>query len=229
MMQKRIICHLLVLLCLCLSLSFVGCSKEDPVDYGSIDFTVKGNEASLSDYDTTNPVVAMKIKGYGTVVIELYPDVAPITVNNFISLVRQGFYDDNTIHRAQAGFVVQGGDPTGTGRGDPGYSIKGEFSLNGVPNPLKHTRGVVSMARSNDMDTAGCQFFIVLDDQAATSLDSRYAGFGKVIEGMNVVDKIVENGVIVNTQYGILKDNVTIEKAVVDTKGVSYPEPDKIS
>ncbi len=234
-MDKRAIGKRLVmtLLCLCMALAFVSCKEEEsgPVDYGSVDFSVSGNIASLDEYDTKNPVVAMKLEGYGTIIIELYPDKAPNTVNNFISLVKSGFYDNNTIHRAQAGFVVQGGDPNGNGSGGPGYSIKGEFSLNGVNNTLKHTRGVLSMARSEELDSAGSQFFIVLESSplASNSLDGKYAAFGMVIEGMNVVDKIVEKAEIINTQYGILKDNVTIAKALVDTKGVEYPEPDKIT
>src|SRR5699024_526104 len=132
-----------------------------------------GNEAELKQYDTKNPVVAMYIEDYGSIVIELYPEIAPNTVNNFISLVKSGFYDNNTLHRLVSGFVLQGGDPNGMGTGGPGYTIKGEFSANGVENNLKHTKWVVSMARSQDYDSAGSQFFIMLG--TAESLDGEYA------------------------------------------------------
>ena len=146
----------------------------------NINYDVTGNEATLSSYDTKNPVVAMYIENYGSVVMELYPDIAPNTVNNFISLVKSGFYDNNTFHRLVPGFVLQGGDPDGTGTGGPGYSIKGEFSNNGFTNNLKHTKGVLSMARSSDNDSAGSQFFIMLG--TSTYLDGVYAAFGKVID-----------------------------------------------
>ena len=120
-----------------------------------INYNISGNETTLNDYDTENPVVAMYIKNYGSIVIELYPDIAPNTVNNFISLVKSGFYDNNSFHRLVPDFVLQGGDPKGDGTGGPGYSIKGEFSNNGFENNLKHEKGIVSMARSNDNDSAG--------------------------------------------------------------------------
>ena len=120
--------------------------------------------------------------------IELYPDTAPITVENFIKLVRDGFYDGLTFHRVIPGFMIQGGCPNGTGTGGPGWHIKGEFASNGVENPLKHTRGVISMARAMDPDSAGSHFFIMHQD--APHLDGQYAAFGKVVEGMDVVDEI---------------------------------------
>lgn len=120
--------------------------------------------------------------------LELYPDIAPLTVQNFIDLVQKGFYDGLTFHRVISGFMIQGGDPEGTGMGGPGYSIKGEFEQNGVPNSLKHTRGVISMARAMNPDSAGSQFFIMHQD--APHLDGAYAAFGKVIEGIEVVDEI---------------------------------------
>ena len=157
-------------------------------DLKGIDYTIEGHETTLN-YETENPVVALYIKNYGSVVIELYPEIAPNTVNNFISLVESGFYDNNTFHRLMAGFVLQGGDPTGTGTGNPGYTIKGEFTANGFQNDLQHTKGVVSMARgSNGMDTGGSQFFIMLGE--ASYLDGYYAAFGKVIDGMEIVEKI---------------------------------------
>lgn len=142
-----------------------------------------------------NPIVTIKIKDLGDIKAELYPDVAPITVDNFIKLASSGFYNGLTFHRIIPGFMIQGGDPEGNGMGGPGYSIKGEFSSNGVPNNLMHTRGVLSMARSMMPDSAGSQFFIM--HEAAPHLDGSYAAFGKVIEGIEVVDKIAS----VKTDY----------------------------
>lgn len=142
-----------------------------------------------------NPVVTIKIKGMGDIKAELYPDIAPITVENFVKLASSGFYNGLTFHRIIPGFMIQGGDPEGTGMGGPGYSIKGEFSSNGVPNNLMHTRGVLSMARSMMPDSAGSQFFIMHED--APHLDGQYAAFGKVTEGIEVVDKVAS----VKTDY----------------------------
>ena len=135
-----------------------------------------------------NPIVNIKIKDMGDIKAELYPEVAPITVENFVKLAGSGFYNGLTFHRIIPGFMIQGGDPEGTGLGGPGYSIKGEFAANGVPNSLIHTRGVLSMARSMNPDSAGSQFFIMHED--APHLDGQYAAFGKVIEGIDVVDKV---------------------------------------
>ncbi len=191
----------------------------------NINYDIEGNEAKLDDYDTENPVVAMYIENYGSVVMELYPDVAPNTVNNFISLVKSGFYDNNTFHRLVPGFVLQGGDPDGTGTGGPGYSIKGEFTNNGFENNLKHTKGVISMARSNDKDSAGSQFFIMLG--TSTYLDGDYAAFGKVIAGMDNVERIEKEEVVSNEATGQLKKNLTIKKAIIDLKGKEYKEVEK--
>ena len=177
----------------------------------NIDYTQNTNELSLTQYDTTNPVVAMYIENYGSVVIELYPEIAPNTVNNFISLVKSGFYDNNTFHRLVPGFVLQGGDPSGTGTGGPGYTIKGEFTSNGFTNNLKHTNGIVSMARTSiSNDTAGSQFFIMLDD--APYLDEQYATFGKVIDGWSNIEKIVTTETISDPDSGKLSHNLTIKK-----------------
>ena len=135
-----------------------------------------------------NPIVTFTMENGDTMKAELYPEVAPNTVNNFISLVKKGFYDGLIFHRIISGFMIQGGDPDGTGMGGPGYSIKGEFSYNGVDNNLKHSRGVLSMARAQHPDSAGSQFFIMHQD--APHLDGQYAAFGKVVEGMDVVDEI---------------------------------------
>lgn len=135
-----------------------------------------------------NPVVTLTMDDGSVIKLELYPDKAPITVDNFVKLVKQGFYDGLIFHRVINGFMIQGGDPEGTGMGGPGYEIKGEFAMNGVDNDLKHERGVISMARSMRPDSAGSQFFIM--HQNAPHLDGQYAAFGKVIEGIEVVDKI---------------------------------------
>lgn len=137
-----------------------------------------------------NPIVTITIKDLGDIKAELYPEIAPITVENFIKLASQGFYNGLTFHRVIPGFMIQGGCPDGTGMGGPGYHIKGEFSRNGIPNDLRHTRGVLSMARAMDPDSAGSQFFIMHED--APHLDGSYAAFGKVTEGIEIVDKIAE-------------------------------------
>lgn len=193
----------------------------------NINYEVEGNEISLDQYLTENPVVAMYIEDYGSVVVELYPNVAENTVNNFISLVKSGFYDNNTFHRLIPGFVLQGGDPTGTGTGGPGYHIKGEFSANGVKNDLKHTKGILSMARSQEMDSAGSQFFIMLGE--ATHLDGQYAAFGKVIDGMETIERIEKLERVSNPQSGKLATNLTLKKALVDLKGKTYKEVEKVT
>lgn len=200
-------------------------SKKKEEKLMNINYDIEGNEAKLDDYDTENPVVAMYIENYGSVVMELYPDVAPNTVNNFISLVKSGFYDNNTFHRLVSGFVLQGGDPDGTGTGGPGYSIKGEFTNNGFENNLKHTKGVISMARSNDKDSAGSQFFIMLG--TSTYLDGDYAAFGKVIAGMDNVERIEKEESVSNEATGQLRKNLTIKKAIIDLKGKEYKEVEK--
>ncbi len=192
-----------------------------------IDYTIKGNEATLS-YETENPVVAMYIEKYGSVVMELYPDVAPNTVNNFISLIQKGFYDQNTFHRLMTGFVLQGGDPTGSGNGGPGYFIKGEFSSNGVENNLSHEKWIVSMARTpNSYDTGGSQFFICIGD--ATYLDGNYAAFGKVIDGFDILEDIEKNEKVADVESGKLQNNLVLKKTLVDLKGKEYSEPEIIA
>lgn len=192
-----------------------------------INYQVEGNEVSLDQYETENPVVAMYIKNYGSVVMELYPDVAPNTVNNFISLIKSSFYDDNTFHRLVPGFVLQGGDPDGTGAGGPDYSIKGEFKNNGFENNLKHEKGVLSMARSSENDSAGSQFFIMLADN--DYLDGNYATFGKVIDGFDIIEKIEKNERVADSESGKLQNNLVLKKALVDLKGKEYPEVEKVS
>lgn len=195
--MKKIIIILVSILCL------TGCGKKE--------------------YD--NPIVTMNIKDYGTIKIELYPKYAPNTVANFVNLVEEGFYNGNTFHRLVPGFVLQGGDPDGNGTGGPGYSIKGEFRENGyTKNTLKHKAGIISMARSSSPDSAGSQFFIVLADtqMVSASLDNKYAAFGKVIQGMDVIKNIEDSAEVEDSQTGKLKENITIESATVDTFGKEY-------
>jgi len=170
-----------------------------------------------------NPVVTIEMENGAKIEIELYPDVAPNTVNNFVSLVRKGFYDGTIFHRVIPGFMIQGGDPTGTGTGGPGYSIRGEFTSNGFQNDLKHTRGVVSMARTAVPDSAGSQFFIMVAD--APHLDGDYAAFGKVVSGMEEVDRIVS--VRRNAQDRPLEEQ-RMAKVTVDLKDGQYPEPETL-
>ncbi len=169
-----------------------------------------------------NPIVTINMTSGDQIQVELYPEIAPNTVNNFISLVNKGYYDGLTFHRIINGFMIQGGCPDGNGTGGPGYSIKGEFASNGFENNLNHTAGVISMARSMMPNSAGSQFFIMHKD--APHLDGEYAAFGKVIEGMDVVDKFAT----VETSYGDMPVvPVVMEKVTVDTFGTEYPEPEK--
>ena len=169
-----------------------------------------------------NPIVTITMENGDVIKAELYPDIVPNTVNNFISLVKKGFYNGLNFHRIINGFMIQGGCPEGTGMGGPNYSIKGEFSQNGFKNDLKHTEGVLSMARSMRPDSAGSQFFIM--HKAAPHLDGAYAAFGKVIEGMDVVNKIATT----RTTYGDrpVKEQ-KMASVTVDTFGIDYPEPEK--
>ncbi|MDE6442785.1 MAG: peptidylprolyl isomerase [Clostridia bacterium] len=170
-----------------------------------------------------NPVVTIEMQNGKTIKAELYPDKAPNTVNNFISLVRSGFYDELTFHRIIKGFVIQGGDPAGMGYGGPGYCIKGEFDKNGfTSNNVKHVRGVLSMARSDSFNSAGSQFFIMHEDSAY--LDGQYAAFGKVIEGMKVVDEIAS---VITDRRGYPNTPQVMKKVTVETYGVDYPQPEK--
>lgn len=169
-----------------------------------------------------NPIVTITMKDGGVIKAELYPEIAPASVGNFISLINKGFYDGLIFHRVIRGFMIQGGCPEGTGTGGPGYSIKGEFSQNGFRNDLKHTEGVLSMARAMHPDSAGSQFFIM--HKNSPHLDGGYAAFGKVIEGMEVVNKIAET----NTDYSDRPLTPQIMKTVtVETFGETYPEPEK--
>ena len=170
-----------------------------------------------------NPIVTIEMKNGDVMKLELYPEVAPNTVNNFISLVSSGFYNGLTFHRIIEGFMIQGGDPDGNGTGGPNYHIPGEFSINGFNNTLSHDPGVISMARSQHPDSAGSQFFIM--HKKASHLDGSYAAFGKVIDGMDIIDKIESTEAIANQSSGKLTNNLTIVKALVNTKGKTYKEP----
>ncbi|GIP22753.1 peptidylprolyl isomerase [Paenibacillus sp. J22TS3] len=178
----------------------------------------------IANKGSKNPVVTIEMEDGKIIKAELYPKVAPNTVNNFISLIKKGFYDGTNFHRVIPDFMIQGGDPQGTGEGGPGYSIKGEFSENGFQNDLKHTRGVLSMARTNAPDSAGSQFFIMVAKEYP-SLDGKYASFGKVTEGMDVVDSIVNQPRDANDAP---KTKQIMKKVTVDTFGVDYKEPETI-
>ena len=171
----------------------------------------------------SNPIVTFEMENGDVMKAELYPEIAPNTVNNFISLVKKGFYDGLIFHRVISGFMIQGGDPKGIGIGGPGYGIKGEFLQNGFKNELKHSRGVLSMARSGNPDSAGSQFFIMHED--SPHLDGGYAAFGKLIEGIEVVDKICSVRVDWNDKPRIPQ---VMKKVTVETFGVDYPEPEKV-
>ncbi len=170
-----------------------------------------------------NPVVTITMENGDVIKAELYPEIAPVSVNNFISLIQKKYYDGLIFHRVIKGFMIQGGCPDGTGMGGPGYCIKGEFAQNGFANDLKHTEGVLSMARAMHPDSAGSQFFIM--HKTSPHLDGAYAAFGKVTEGMDVVNKIAET----QTDYSDRPvETQRIRSMTVDTFGVDYPEPEKM-
>lgn len=171
----------------------------------------------------SNPIVTIEMENGDIMKAELYPEIAPISVNNFISLINKGFYNGLIFHRVIKGFMIQGGCPEGNGTGGPGYHIKGEFSMNGVENNLKHEKGVLSMARAMQPDSAGSQFFIM--HETSPHLDGQYAAFGKIVEGQDIVDKIAGTA----TDYSDRPiENQTIKSITVDTQGIEYPEPEKL-
>jgi peptidyl-prolyl cis-trans isomerase B (cyclophilin B) len=198
-----------------------GCGKRNDTS---------GAAASASSPATgKHPVATIETSNGKTITLELYPEVAPNTVNNFLSLAKKGYYNGTIFHRVMPGFMIQGGDPEGTGMGGPGYTIKGEFTNNGFQNDLKHTRGVLSMARKGDpeMDSAGSQFFIMVAD--SSQLDGAYAAFGKVTAGMDTVDEIVNQKIDPNDPQGTKPaDPISIKQITVDTQGVAYKEPEKM-
>lgn len=173
--------------------------------------------------ENKNPIVTIKLNNKKTIKVELYPQVAPNTVNNFISLVNRGYYNGICFHRVIPGFMIQGGCPEGSGRGGPGYTIKGEFTSNGFKNDLKHTRGVISMARTMAPNSAGSQFFIMHED--SPHLDGQYASFGKVVEGIDAVDDIAST----KTDWSDRPyEDQIMQEVTVDTFGVLYAEPEKM-
>ncbi|KLU65118.1 putative peptidyl-prolyl cis-trans isomerase [Desulfosporosinus acididurans] len=221
-----------MLLCL-LTVIFVilgcGIQTNNSASQGSTknNQTAPNSTSSTAPVPTTNnknnPVVTITMADGGVIKAELYPDIAPNTVKNFISLAKKGFYNGLTFHRVIPGFMIQGGDPSGNGTGGPGYTIKGEFTNNGFKNDLKHTRGVLSMARTQDPNSAGSQFFIMVT--AAPSLDGDYAAFGKVTSGMDEVDKIVNTP---RDQADKPLQNQVMKSVTVDTFGVNYGDPEVI-
>lgn len=215
---------LIILVVAMSSLVLVGCGankKNESASNGSSNNEVVENKGTT---DEALPVATIVIKGMGTIKAELYPSVAPNTVNNFIELANKEFYNGLIFHRVIENFMIQGGCPQGNGQGDAGYSIKGEFSGNGFENNLKHTKGVLSMARADSPDSAGSQFFIMTED--AGHLDGKHAAFGKVIEGLDVVDAI--KVVKTTKDNNKPKKDVIIESITVDTKGKTYSEAEKI-
>ena len=205
--MKRLLC---IALCLIL-LGTMGCTSGEK------------NKTEEETMHSEYPIATITMKDGGVIKLELYPKIAPESVKNFISLANSKFYDGLIFHRVISGFMIQGGCPKGNGTGGPGYNIKGEFSANGVDNSLSHERGVISMARAMAYDSAGSQFFICHAD--SQFLDGQYAAFGKVIEGMDVVDSIAS--VKTNSQDKPLQDQV-IDSIRVDTFGVEYGEPEKL-
>lgn len=192
------------------AMALVGCSQ------GEMNDEVRTPPKEL-------PIATIVIKNYGTIEAELYPHIAPNTVNNFISLANSGFYDGLTFHRIIKDFMIQGGDPNGNGSGGPGYSIKGEFTKNKFKNDLKHTEGVLSMARSQNKNSGGSQFFIMTKD--SPHLDGQYAAFGKIMKGIDIVHEI-ENIKTGNNDKP--EKDIVIESIKVDTKGIKYDAPEKI-
>lgn len=209
--MKKVVAMLLA--AVMLSLVFIACNTES-----------KNQDEDNQQGENMDKIIAtIEMEDGGIIKLELYPDIAPQTVRNFVSLARKGFYDGLTFHRIIPGFMIQGGDPNGTGTGGPGYCIKGEFAINGFENDLKHTRGVISMARLNKpYDSAGSQFFIMHAD--APHLDGAYAAFGMVIEGMDVVDRIAS--VDCNPMNNHPYEDVVIKSITIS--GPELPEPDKL-
>lgn len=202
-----------MLLTAALLLCTLACAKE----------TAKEETKEEINVDKSHPIATITMEDGGVIMLELYPEVAPESVKNFISLANSGFYDGLIFHRVISGFMIQGGDPLGKGTGGPGYGIKGEFSANGVENDISHVRGVLSMARATPYDSAGSQFFIVHKD--STYLDGQYAAFGRVISGMEVVDKIAST--TTDSKNKPYKDQ-RMATVRVETWGVEYGEPEKL-
>lgn len=207
----------------CLILTIVtGCGTSGKGQTAEQESTSE-QESKPEQVIENNPIVTITMENNDEIKVELYPNIAPNSVNNFISLAESGFYDGVIFHRVIPGFMIQGGDPDGTGTGGPGYSIKGEFTSNGFENELKHERGVISMARTQEPDSGGSQFFIMVAD--ASSLDGDYAAFGKVTDGMEAVDSIVN---VETDQQDKPFEDQKIKQVKVETFGIDYPEPKKV-
>ena len=203
MLRRKLICACLCVLILA-GMLFTGCGKD---------------ESDSDRYDGVElPIATIEIEDYGTIVVELYPEIAPDTVSNFVTLANDGFYDGLIFHRVIPEFMIQGGDPKGNGSGGPGYSIKGEFAANGFKNNLKHEAGVISMGRTQVFDSAGSQFFICVED--CDWLDGQYAAFGKVTAGLGIAIRISELYTVDDKPV----NDVVIQSIRVDTKGVDYSE-----
>ncbi|MFD0589596.1 peptidylprolyl isomerase [Paenibacillus sp. GCM10027627] len=233
------------LLCLILALAVVGCGVNKGSGNGSSGGSTASPSPSPSESPSPvasqapsapaedgpellgsdkHPVVTIELSNDTTIKVELYPEVAPNTVNSFISLIEEGYYDGLIFHRVIPGFMIQGGDPKGDGTGGPGYKIKGEFTDNGFTNKLKHTKGVISMARANDPDSAGSQFFIMVAE--APFLDNQYASFGKVIEGIENADTVVNQERDAGDKP---LEPISMKKVTVDKKGMTFEKPEKVS
>lgn len=206
------------------SLAGCGTQAENGISKDSNDGKSGNNASEKSGYPsdvTENPIVTITMENNDEIKLELYPDIAPNTVANFVTLINKGFYDGLIFHRVIPDFMIQGGDPAGNGTGGPGYSIFGEFDANGFENNLKHERGVLSMARTSDPNSAGSQFFIMVSE--SSNLDGQYAAFGKVIEGMEVVDSIVS---VERNGADLPIEEQKMKTVKVDTRGYNYPEPE---
>jgi len=227
MKKSYILKKIAVFLLLTMGILLGGCAINGKTNKEGKDSSSKAENQSKvkseKDAKDKNPVVTIEMEDGSKIKVELYPEIAPNTVRNFVSLAEKGFYDGLIFHRVIPNFMIQGGDPKGTGAGGPDYTIKGEFKENNFENNLKHERGVISMARSKDVNSAGSQFFIMV--KATPSLDGKYAAFGKVIEGMEVADKIVSTKT--NTSDKPLIDQ-RMKKVTVDTFGVKYNEVEKV-
>lgn len=224
-MKKYVNIKSIMMFLMLLSLSVISACSNDQVE----EEPTQENEQESKEQQTfkgeneESPIVTMTMDNDEEIIIELYPQVAPNTVNNFISLIQDGFYDGLIFHRVIPGFMIQGGDPDGVGTGGPGYSIKGEFTSNDFKNELEHKRGVISMARSQSPDSAGSQFFIMHED--SSHLDGDYAAFGQVIEGMDVVDEIVS---VPTEDQDKPKEDQVIKSIKVDLESYEFNEPEII-
>ena len=223
-MKKTIVLLLVALLLLSLACATEEVSRADKAAEALLAAQQKNETKEETNVDKTHPIATITMKDGGVIKLELYPETAPESVKNFISLANSGFYDGLIFHRVISGFMIQGGDPDGRGTGGPGYSIKGEFAANGVKNDISHVRGVLSMARAQPYDSAGSQFFICHAD--STFLDGQYAAFGRVTSGMDVVDRIAKT--TTNSRNDKPYKDQIMETVRVETWGVEYGEPNKL-